>query len=87
MKLAGNAAHLLVVRGKSYEGENSSLKGIEMKTWTVVQNTGKRADLESDPKRKEIQRPEHISARDFIHWLPPKSRHEQGSLESLFKQL
>jgi hypothetical protein len=58
-----------------------------MKTWTVVQNTGKRADLESGLEKKEIQKPEHISTRDFIHWLPPKSRHEEGSLQSLFKQL
>ena len=58
-----------------------------MKTWTVVQNTGKRADLECGLEVKVIQKPEHISTPDFIYWLPPRSRHEEGSLQSLFKQL
>jgi hypothetical protein len=59
---------------------------IVIKTWTVVQNTGKRADLESGTDRKEINRPENISARDFIRWLAPNSRLEDGVLQSLFKK-
>jgi hypothetical protein len=34
-----------------------------MKTWTVITNAGKQADLESGLEKKEIERPKHISAR------------------------
>jgi hypothetical protein len=57
-----------------------------MKTWTVVQNTGKRADLECGTEKKEMQCPQHISARDFSHWLRLESRHEEMALQSLFKK-
>jgi hypothetical protein len=56
------------------------------KTWTVITNTGKQADLQSGLERKEVPRPAHISARDFVHWLPPKSRIDDNALESLFKK-
>jgi hypothetical protein len=35
-------------------------------TWTVITNTGKQADLESGIEKKEIQKPMHISASEFI---------------------
>jgi hypothetical protein len=56
-----------------------------MKTWTVITNTGKQADLASGVEKKEVQKPTHISASEFVHWLPPESHIEDGSLQSLFK--
>jgi hypothetical protein len=58
---------------------------MKTKTWTVIANTGKQADLASDLERKEVQRPTYISAREFIHWLAPESRIDDSSLRSLFK--
>jgi hypothetical protein len=49
-------------------------------------NTGKQADLESGLEKKEVQKPAHISAREFVHWLAPESRIDDISLRSLFKQ-
>jgi hypothetical protein len=54
-------------------------------TWTVVTNTGKQADLESGLETKEVQRPTHISAREFVHWLAPATHIDDDSLRSLFK--
>jgi len=51
----------------------------------VIANTGKQADLQSDLEKKEVQKPTHISAREFVHWLAPQSRIEDSSLQSLFK--
>jgi hypothetical protein len=47
--------------------------------------TGKQADLESGVEKKEIQKPMHISAREFVHWLAPESRIDDNNLLSLFK--
>jgi hypothetical protein len=58
---------------------------MKTKTWKVITNTGKHADLESGLEKKEVQRPTHISARDFIHWLAAESRINDDSLQSLFK--
>jgi len=58
---------------------------MKTKTWTVINNTGKQADLESGVEKKEVQKPSHITARDFVHWLPPESHVEDDSLRSLFK--
>jgi hypothetical protein len=55
------------------------------KTWTVIANTGKQADLESGLEKKEVQKPTYISARDFIHWLAAESLIDDDSLRSLFK--
>jgi hypothetical protein len=60
-------------------------KTMKTKTWTVIANSGKQADLESDLEKKQVQKPAHISARDFVRWLPPASRIEDTSLRSLFK--
>jgi hypothetical protein len=59
---------------------------VKTKTWKVVANTGKRADLESGADKTELHKPPHISSRDFFHWLTPNSRIEDTSLHSLFKQ-
>jgi hypothetical protein len=59
---------------------------MKTKTWKVVTNTGKQAELESGIEKKELQKPAHISAREFIHWLAPESRIDDNSLQSLFKQ-
>jgi hypothetical protein len=56
-----------------------------MKTWTVITNTGKQADLESGLEKKEVQKPTHISAREFVHWLGPESHIDDDCLRSLFK--
>lgn len=58
---------------------------MRMKTWTVITNTGKRADLQSGLDKKEVQKPTHISAREFVRWLAPESRVDDDSLRSLFK--
>jgi hypothetical protein len=59
---------------------------MKTKTWTVLVNTGKQADLESGIEKKTIQKPAYISARDFTHWLAAKSRIDDASLQSLFKR-
>jgi len=48
---------------------------MKMKTWTVIANTGKQADLESGLEKKTVQKPPHISAREFVHWLAPDMPH------------
>jgi hypothetical protein len=58
---------------------------MKTKTWTVITNTGKQADLESGLDEKKVQKPTHISASDFIHWLKPESHIDDDSLRSLFK--
>ena len=58
---------------------------MKSKTWKVIANSGKQADLESGIERKEFQRPTHISPREFSHWLAPESRIDDDSLRSLFK--
>jgi hypothetical protein len=58
---------------------------MKTKTWKVINNTGKRAALESGLEQKEVQKPTHISARDFNHWLAADSHINDDSLSSLFK--
>ncbi|MGA2414845.1 MAG: hypothetical protein ABSF59_10370 [Candidatus Sulfotelmatobacter sp.] len=58
---------------------------MKTKTWTVVTNTGKQADLESGLEKKEVQKPPHISAKEFVHWMAPASHFDDNSLRSLFK--
>jgi hypothetical protein len=58
---------------------------MKTKTWKVITNTGKQADLESGLEKKEVQKPTHISARDFIHWLAAESDINDDALRSLFK--
>lgn len=57
-----------------------------VKTWTVITNTGKHADLESGIEKKEIQKPMHISANEFIHWLAPESHIDDEALRTLFQR-
>ncbi|MHB8218148.1 MAG: hypothetical protein ACYDDS_18900 [Candidatus Sulfotelmatobacter sp.] len=59
---------------------------MKTKTWKVISNTGKRADLESGLEKKEVEKPTHISAKEFVHWLAAESRIDDDSLRSLFKQ-
>jgi hypothetical protein len=59
---------------------------MKTKTWKVMANTGKHAELEAGLEKKEVPKPVHISARDFVHWLAPGSRIDEDSLRSLFKQ-
>jgi hypothetical protein len=54
-------------------------------TWTVIANTGKQADLESGLEKKAVQKPTHISAKEFVHWLAPDSHIDENCLRSLFK--
>jgi hypothetical protein len=64
---------------------SSEAKTMKTKTWTVIANTGKQADLESGLEKREFRKPTHISARDFVHWLAPESHIDDDSLRSLFK--
>jgi len=57
-----------------------------MKTWTVVANSGKQANLESGLNKKEVQKPAHISASEFVHWLAPDSHIDDDSLRTLFQR-
>jgi len=59
---------------------------MKTKTWTVIANTGKQADLESGLEKKEFQRPTHITSREFVHWLAADSRLDDNALQSLFKR-
>jgi hypothetical protein len=56
------------------------------KTWKVIANTGKQASRESGLEKKDVLKPSHISPKEFIHWLAAKSRIDDDSLRSLFKQ-
>jgi hypothetical protein len=58
---------------------------MKTKTWTVIANTGKQADLESGLEKKEVQKPAHINNREFVHWLAANSHIGDDSLRSLFK--
>jgi hypothetical protein len=64
---------------------SSEAKIMKTKTWKVITNTGNQADLESGLERKEVQKPTHITAREFVHWLGPESHIDDDSLRSLFK--
>jgi hypothetical protein len=48
----------------------------------VVSNSGKHADLESGLEKKDAQKPTHISASEFIHWLAPASQIDVESLRT-----
>ena len=65
---------------------SSEAKTMKPKTWTVITNTGKQADLESGLETKAFPRPTHITAREFVHWLAAKSRIDDDNLRSLFKR-
>jgi hypothetical protein len=67
------------------KARSSEAKTMKTKTWTVIANTGNQAELESGLEKKEVQKPTHISARDFIHWIAPDSHIDDDSLRSLFK--
>jgi hypothetical protein len=69
----------------SAEPLSSEAKTMKTRTWKVITNTGKKAALESGLDQQEVQKPTHISARDFIHWLPAESHINDDSLRSLFK--
>jgi hypothetical protein len=58
---------------------------MKTKTWTVITNTGKQADLESGVEKRAVQKPPHISPREFVHWLAADSHIDDASLRSLFK--
>jgi hypothetical protein len=47
---------------------------MKTKTRKVISNSGRQADLQSGLEKKEVQRPTHISASEFVHWLGPESR-------------
>jgi hypothetical protein len=59
---------------------------VKTKTWKVVSNSGKRADLESGVEKLEFNRPPHIRPRDFVYWVTPGSNIDDTALKSLFKQ-
>jgi hypothetical protein len=66
--------HLNVVgMSASYSAAIKGGKGMKTKTWTVITNTGKQADLQSGLEKKAVQKPPYISAKEFVHWLAPDS--------------
>ena len=58
---------------------------MKTKTRRVITNTGKHALLESGFEKKSVQRPTHISVREFIHRLAPHSHVDDDTLRSPFK--
>jgi hypothetical protein len=64
----------------------SEARTMKTKNWTVIANTGKQADLESGLEKKAVQKPTHISASEFVHWLAATSRIDDNTLQSLFKR-
>jgi hypothetical protein len=74
------------MKGEFAQPPSSVAKTMKTKTWTVVTNTGKQADLESGLDKKTVQKPTHISPREFTHWLAARSRIDDASLQSLFKR-
>ena len=64
---------------------SSEVKTMKSKTWKVITNTGKNAELESGSEKRELQKPTHISAREFAHWMAPDSHVDDDSLRSMFK--
>jgi len=79
---SADAISIAVALPLSGKAEAETMK---TKTWTVVANTGKQADLAAGLEKIEIQKPPHISSREFIHWLAPASHVDDTSLRSLFK--
>ncbi len=67
-------------------GASSEVKKLKAKMWKVITNTGKLATLESGIEKKNVDKPAHISPKEFIHWLAPKSNIDDSALQSLFKQ-
>jgi len=59
---------------------------MKTKTWTVITNSGKQADLESGLEKKEYPRPTHITSHEFVHWLAAKTHIDDNTLKSLFKR-
>ena len=59
---------------------------MKTKTWTVIANTGKQANLESGLEKRAVEKPAHISAKEFVHWMAPHSHIDDDSLRSLFKR-
>jgi hypothetical protein len=53
---------------------------MKTKTWKVITNTGKKAELESGLEQREVQKPTHISVRDFTYWLAAESQINDDSL-------
>jgi len=54
---------------------------MKMTTWTVIAKTGK-ADLDW-PLKTGGSEADHITAREFVHWLAPDSHIDDDSLRSL----
>jgi hypothetical protein len=75
--------HLNVVRSRDQAPARQ--RRTKTKTRTVTTHTGKCAGLESGLEKKAVQRPTHISAREFIHWPAPRSHVDEDTLRSLFK--
>ena len=69
----------------NYPAATKRGKTMKTKTWTVITNKGKHADLEFGIEKREVQKPTHISSSEFIHWLAPQSHVDEDSLRSLFK--
>jgi hypothetical protein len=84
MSIADERGFAVVLECRA-NARSSEAKTMKTKTWTVKANTGKQADLESGLEKKEVRKPEHISAREFIHWIAPDSHIDDDSLRSLFK--
>ncbi len=59
---------------------------MKTKTWTVITNTGKQADLQTGLEKKAVQKPPYISPKEFVHWRAPDSHIDDDSLRSLFKR-
>ena len=57
--------------------------------WTVVQNNGNSADLESGPMgingRKTVRRPRKMSRKEFFDSLPPEMNLNDAALSAVLE--
>jgi hypothetical protein len=53
------------------------------KTWKVLQNTGKRADLSNGSETREVPKPKSMSTAQFHDWLRPESEIDDAALAML----
>src|ERR1022692_3497673 len=53
------------------EPPSSEANTMKRKPWAEITNPGKQAELESGIDKKAVQKPSHISAKEFVHCIGP----------------
>jgi hypothetical protein len=55
--------------------------------WTVLQNSGKSAVIESEGSRKVIRKPTKVTGREFVSLFAPESRMSDSTLTLILRDL